>query len=246
MKINFLIFLLMTGIALSQNQPVQFIMQLESEINSNLKNYQTESPKFTTDLENEKKSVGLGIIYSLLLPGMGELYADAYDMGKYFTIADGILWGTYIGMSSYTSWQEDNYKSYAAVNAGVDNSNKDADYYATISEYSNIESYNDQKALERNFDEMYNEQVYFWKWQTSEERETYRDMWLSSEQTSNDLRFIVGGLLLNRVVSAINAARLVSKYNSRLEEQTSWNISVGFQSIPNLPTNLSLRFSQSF
>ena len=236
----------MTGIALSQNQPVQSIMQLESEINSNLKNYQTESPKFTTDLENEKKSVGLGIIYSLLLPGMGELYADAYDMGKYFTIADGILWGTYIGMSSYTSWQEDNYKSYAAVNAGVDNSNKDADYYATISEYSNIESYNDQKALERNFDEMYNEQVYFWKWQTSEERETYRDMWLSSEQTSNDLRFIVGGLLLNRVVSAINAARLVSKYNSRLEEQTSWNISVGFQSIPNLPTNLSLRFSQSF
>ncbi|HLG32812.1 MAG TPA: hypothetical protein VI362_07205 [Ignavibacteriaceae bacterium] len=246
MKINFLIFLLMTGTALSQDQSFQSIMQLESEINSNLKNYQTESPKFTTDLENEKKSVGLGIIYSLLLPGMGELYADAYDMGKYFTIADGILWGTYIGMSSYTSWQEDNYKSYAAVNAGVDNSNKDADYYATISEYSNIESYNDQKALERNFDEMYNEQVYFWKWQTSEERETYRDMWLSSEQTSNDLRFIVGGLLLNRVVSAINAARLVSKYNSRLEEQTSWNISVGFQSIPNLPTNLSLRFSQSF
>ena len=236
----------MTGTALSQDQSFQSIMQLESEINSNLKNYQTESPKFTTDLENEKKSVGLGIIYSLLLPGMGELYADAYDMGKYFTIADGILWGTYIGMSSYTSWQEDNYKSYAAVNAGVDNSNKDADYYATISEYSNIESYNDQKALERNFDEMYNEQVYFWKWQTSEERETYRDMWLSSEQTSNDLRFIVGGLLLNRVVSAINAARLVSKYNSRLEEQTSWNISVGFQSIPNLPTNLSLRFSQSF
>lgn len=236
----------MTGTALSQDQSFQSIMQLESEINSNLKNYQTESPKFTTDLENEKKSVGLGIIYSLLLPGMGELYADAYDMGKYFTIADGILWGTYIGMSSYTSWQEDNYKSYAAVNAGVDNSNKDADYYATIGEYSNIESYNDQKALERNFDEMYNEQVYFWKWQTSEERETYRDMWLSSEQTSNDLRFIVGGLLLNRVVSAINAARLVSKYNSRLEEQTSWNISVGFQSIPNLPTNLSLRFSQSF
>jgi len=246
MKFNPLILLLMTSTALSQNQPVQSIMQLETEINSNLEDYQTGTRKFNPVLENEKKSVGLGIIYSLLLPGMGELYADAYDMGKYFTIADGLLWGTYIGMSSYTSWQEDNYKSYAAANAGIDNNNKDADYYATISEYSNIEFYNDQKALERNFDEMYNEQAYFWKWQTTEERKAYRDMWLSSEQTSNDLRFVVGGLLLNRLVSAINAARLVSKYNSRLEEETSWNISVGFQNTPNLPTNLTLRFSQSF
>ncbi len=39
-----------------------------------------------------KKSVGLAAIYSLLLPGMGELYAEGFSSGKYFLIAEGVLW----------------------------------------------------------------------------------------------------------------------------------------------------------
>jgi hypothetical protein len=70
-------------------------------------------------------------------------------------------------------------------------------------------------------------------------------MWTSSEEASNNIRFIVGGLILNRVASAINAARLVSSYNKSLEE-VSWNVSVGFMNQPNLPTSLSLNFQKSF
>ncbi|MCK7525624.1 MAG: hypothetical protein MZV64_52480 [Ignavibacteriales bacterium] len=53
---------------------------------------------------------------------------------------------------------------------------------------------------------------------------------------ATDIRFVVGGLILNRLISAINAARLVSSYNKRLEEEVSWNFSVGFMNAPNLPT----------
>lgn len=245
MKIISLILLLLPYQIFSQIQETKSIQELKSSLNQSLENYDGVNVDLTSSIESEKKSVGLGIIYSLLLPGMGELYADAYNVGKYFTIADGILWGTFIGMSAYSSWQKDNYQTYAASQAGVDNSNKDEDYYATIGEYTSIESYNDQKALERNFDEMYTEQAYFWKWNSTEERKTYRDMWTSSEQTSNDVRFVVGGLILNRVASAINAARLVSSYNKSLEE-VSWNVSVGFMNRPNLPTSLSLNFQKSF
>jgi len=188
----------------------------------------------------------LGIVYSLLLPGMGELYADSYGTGKYFTIADGILWGTLIGMSAYSNWQEDSYKSYAATRAGVINENKDEDYYANIGDYTSVYTYNDQKALERNFDEMYDEETNFWKWSSTEERRSYRDMWNSSETASNNIRFVVGGLILNRVISAINAARSVSAYNKRLEEEVSWNFSVGFMNQPNLPTSLSFNVQKSF
>ncbi|HEY6627154.1 MAG TPA: hypothetical protein VIZ21_09375, partial [Ignavibacteriaceae bacterium] len=142
--------------------------------------------------------------------------------------------------------QEDNYKSYAATRAGVIHENKDEDYYANIGDYTSVYSYNDQKALERNFDEMYDEEVNFWKWNSTDERRTYRDMWNSSETASNNIQFVVGGLILNRIVSAINAARLVSSYNSRLEEEVSWNFSVGFMSQPNLPTSLTLNVQKSF
>lgn len=193
-----------------------------------------------------KKSAGQAILYSLLLPGMGELYAEGYDSGIYFTIADGVLWGVFIGMNVYGNWQQDRYISYAQSNAGISTASKDENYYATIGEYLDIDKYNDEKAFERNYAEMYDRDKYFWKWSTTEERKTYRDMWISSEQTLNDVQFVVGALILNRVISAINAARLVSKYNSNLKTESSWNVSVGVNTTTTLPTSLSLNFQQKF
>jgi hypothetical protein len=246
MKLFPLIFLLSSAILFSQTDNYKSIQELKSTLKNSEDPIQNTNINLSSNLSNEKKSVGVGIVYSLLLPGMGELYADAYNTGKYFTIADGVLWGTLIGMNAYSNIQEDNYKSYAATRAGVIHENKDEDYYANIGDYTSVYSYNDQKALERNFDEMYDEEANFWKWNSTDERRTYRDMWNSSETASNNIRFVVGGLILNRIVSAINAARLVSSYNSRIEEEVSWNFSVGFMNQPNLPTSLSLNVQKSF
>jgi len=246
MKLFPLILLLSSTILFSQTDEYKSIQELKNTVKNSDENIQTASINLNSNFSNEKKSVGLGILYSLLLPGMGELYADSYGTGKYFTIADGILWGTLIGMSAYSNWQEDSYKSYAATRAGVINENKDEDYYANIGDYTSVYSYNDQKALERNFDEMYDEETSFWKWSSTEERRSYRDMWNSSETASNNIRFVVGGLILNRVISAINAARSVSAYNKRLEEEVSWYFSVGFMNQPNLPTSLSFNVQKSF
>ena len=194
----------------------------------------------------QKKSTGLAIVYSLLLPGMGELYADAYDSGVYFTIADGDLWGTYIGMNVYGNWQKDRYITYAQTNGGITTENKDETYYATIGEYLDIDQYNDEKAFEYNFNEMYDIEKYFWKWNTSEERKNYRSMWVSSEQTFNDMRFVVWGLLLNRVVSAINAVRLVSRYNNNLSQEVGWNVTLGVQSYPDNTSSYNINFITSF
>jgi hypothetical protein len=230
--------------AAAQQRQNLSIQSLKNEINSIP--YSDDESKLNFSLEDSKKNAGLGVIYSLLLPGMGELYADAYDIGKYFTIAEGALWGAFIGMNVYSNWKESDYKSYAESRAGISTNGKDETYFATISAYSDIDSYNNEKALERNFDEMYDPDKYFWKWNSEVEREAFRDMWTSSEQTKNDIRFIVGGLILNRIASAINAARLVSAYNSRLEDELSWNFSVGFVNKPTLPTSLNLNFTANF
>ena len=239
--------MLSSTVIFSQTENPQSIQELKNSLMNSDVNYESSRISINSYLDSEKKSVGLGIVYSLLLPGMGELYADAYNVGKYFTFADGLLWGTFIGMNAYSNWQEDSYKSYAASEAGVINdANKDEDFYANIGDYTSVYTYNEQKALERNFDEMYDEQTNFWKWNSTDERRTYRDMWNSSETASNGIRFVVGGLILNRLISAINAARLVSAYNNRLEEEVSWNFSVGFMNTPNLPTSLALHVQKSF
>ena len=243
--IPILIILLTAGIC-AQQKTSTAVLQLEHNT-KDLQSQSSQSNFIYSELSNpEKKSAGLAILYSLLLPGMGELYAGNYNSGKYFTIADGILLSTYIGMNIYAGNKKDNYKSFAAANAEVNTEGKDDDYFATIGEYFSIDEYNDKKALDREFELMYNSDSYFWKWQSTEDRKIYRNMWSSSEQTYNDIRFVVGAMILNRVASAINAVRLVSAYNSNLEEDVSWNISMDLKNNLNLPTSLNLNFQTSF
>ncbi len=200
------------------------------------------------DQENsmQKKSAGLAIIYSLLLPGMGELYAGSYDSGVYFTVADGVLWGVFAGFNIYGTWQRNNYRSYAHSTGSVNLDGKDADYFANIGIYQDINVYNQVQDLNRDFNKTYDVNQYYWKWNTNDERKKYREMWSSSESAFNNVRFAVGALILNRLISAIGAVRAVSSYNKNLENQTSWNVSFGVDQKPTLPSSLTLNFTTNF
>ena len=245
MKKILILIILSTTCVFSQYNSQFKTLKLENSIKSTA-NLQTPPQKITYFAQDEsKKSPGIAILLSMLLPGMGELYADNYSSGKYFTVAEGALWGVYIGMNSYGNWLKDRYKSFAVASGGVNSHGKNADYYATIGNYSNIDEYNNSQALSQNFSQIYSSQ-YYWNWQSQNDRKAYRNMWVSSEQAHNDLRFVVGALILNRIASMINAVRLVSAYNKRVSDQMSWNVSVGVVNSYNLPSSLTFNFQTSF
>ena len=246
MKKFWLILLILATAVFAQQRKTLSTLDLEQEFKNPINSPGISVNQNSFEIPTEKKSPGLAILYSFLLPGMGELYANNYNSGKYFTIAEGIFWGTYIGMNVYANARENDYKAFAETYGSANISEKDADYFATIGQYDNIEIYNDEKALERNFDEMYDTEIYYWKWQNTEDRKTYRNIRTSSEQTFNDLRFVVGAMILNRIASAINAVRLVASYNSSLSEEMGWNLSVEMRNNINLPTSLNLNFQTSF
>jgi hypothetical protein len=241
MKLFLSALLFITSLTLAQTRS-QSSLTLKHQMIENLKKQPVD---LSYPVERTKKNTGLAIIYSLLLPGMGELYADGYSSGKYFTIAEGTLWGIFIGMNTYANWQRDRYKAYAVTNAGINTNGKNADFYATIADYSSVTDFNNQQALNRNFSDMFNAETNYWNWPSTEQRRTYRGMWSSSEQTFNDIRFVVGALIVNRIASAINAVRLVSAYNKNLESDLSWNVSVGLLNKAEFPTTLVLNFQTS-
>lgn len=244
---KFLIILSFLSIQMFAQENEQSFYSFKQQITENISSVESVTSSFEFDDVKKKKSTGLAILYSMVLPGMGELYAGSYDSGIYFTVADGVLWGTYIGMNVYGNWQKDRYINYAVNNAGINTNSKDEAYYATISAYMDIDEYNDEKAFERDYVAMYNNiNTYYWKWNTNDERKEFRKMWKSSEQTFNNFRFVVGALLLNRVVSAINAVRLVSKYNNNLNQEVGWNVSSGIQNMPDNSYAYQINFSTSF
>ena len=220
-------------------QATKSMLSMKDQIRQNIQS--TTNNVVPVIVESSKKSVGLAIIYSILLPGMGELYAGSYNSGKYFTIAEATLWGTYIGMNTYSGWQKNRYHSYAASNGGVNIAGKNDDYYANIGIWDNIDAYNDDKARSAEFNKMYNTETEYWKW-SGTDRKTYRAMWTAGEQWHNNLRFVVGGLVLNRVISAINAARIVVTHNKKASQEFGWNISAGVSNFATLPPGVIVNF----
>lgn len=247
---------LVSSIAFAQTRPTGNILELKTIQSQNHMILSSSDEYRVSSIENpissfpdvgsEKKSAALGVLYSLLLPGMGELYANRYDAGKYFTIADGVLWSVFAGFNIYGNWQEKNYKSFAESKGGIVNNGKDADYYANIGNYLSIDEYNAAMDLQGSFNKVYDTSTHYWKWDSNDQRREYRNMWTSSEQAFNNERFAIGALILNRVISAINAVRLVNAYNKNLNQQISWNIYFNVENKPTLPTQLTFNFVRSF
>ncbi len=225
-------------------QPVQHKSLIE--LKNNVRIINNQKNELFPEITYKKKSIGLAILYSFLLPGMGELYADSYGSGKYFTIADAVFWSTFAGFNIYGNWEENNYKSFAESSGGISLTGKNDKYFANIGIYRNINEYNNAMRLNREFNKVYDTKTHYWHWASSAQKKEYRNMWTSSQNAYNNIRFAVGALILNRIASVINAVRLVVAYNKHLKKGISWNVSFGIINNPTLPTGFRINYITTF
>ena len=66
--------------------------------------------------KKKKKSVGLGILLSALLPGAGEFYGENYLKAAIFFGVELLAWGTYFYFENKGNTKTDEYKAYADAN----------------------------------------------------------------------------------------------------------------------------------
>lgn len=162
-----------------------------------------------------KKSIPLAVGLSFLFPGMGELYVGDYRVGKYLTGSEIALWISYLSMNFYGKWIRDDARTFASIHANVSLTGKDSKYFVNIGNYSDIYQYNERKLQERKETQLYDPNSdYYWKWNSEENRLKYRQMRIKSDDVLNNTQFILGAILANHIISAVNAGRLAIKYNS--------------------------------
>lgn len=207
MKLKFLVFFILVS-----TLSAQFKDQLTPTQSVDVSN------KFSIGKENNEKSKTLAFILSLAIPGLGEYYLNRFDAGKYFLIAEAGLWLSLYGFDYYGKFQRENYINFAKVNGGVNLSGKDDKYWAIVGNYLNINDYNNEKLLNRQFNALYNENTHYWYWKSNEERKKYRNLWLSSESAFNNKQFPISLIIINHIASAINAAFMAKNYNEKLNE----------------------------
>ncbi len=207
---------------------------------------------------SNKKSPKKAILFSLLLPGTGELYANSKTWGYTFLILEATAFGGYTAFSLNESWTRRDYRNLAIAHAKV--SDPENDYFTGLApgyseqnpkygydfiSYEGPEGYNeDVRAFARliypddaDKREVYiNENLcpekYSWTWEEKSYRRTYWDLrdkaWTANKRKKN----IIAVLFLNRVLSAVNAARCTRNYNKN-QETVSNSLQVGFTILEN-------------
>ena len=195
-----------------------------------------------------RKSPGLAAVYSLIIPGMGELYAGNFASGKYFLASEGILWLTYAAFEIYGNTVRADARLYAVTYAGVNAAGKTDQFFVDVGNFLNVADYNDKKLRDRNPSLVYDPAAgYSWQWGSDAQRQTFRDMRVHSENMFNNKKFVGAAILVNHVASAINAARAAISHNAAMKDLLGdLNVSAAVLGNPVAPSGIMITLSRGF
>ncbi len=222
-----------------------FSQKLEFELISGIKE---NNVTFAEQIIPQKKNPGVAVIYSLLLPGMGELYADGFQYGIYSLSSEAVLWLTYIGFQKYGAIVQNDARTFAATHAGANIFGKDEKYFVNLGNFVDTYEYNGKKLRDREIEKVYDVNAgYYWSWDSDANRKTYRAMRVSSDKVFNSGKFVIGAIVANHIISAINAARLVRLYNNNITGRLeSWRIESELHGNGLFPAGISLSIIHMF
>ncbi len=162
----------------------------------------------------EHRSPTLAALASFVVPGLGELYAGRYDLGKYSTISEVSLWVLYTGLELYSNQVRNDAINYAKVYAGADVAGKSSQFFVDIGNFLNTEDYNIKKVHDGTYGLIYSNPSYQWQWQSDANRAEFKNLRIKADSYLNYGRYTLAVIFLNHLISAIDAGRLAANFNA--------------------------------
>lgn len=152
------------------------------------------------------------VIKSILIPGWGEKSLQNIKRARIFSNIELSLWTACIGSYTFSYHQMLKYESFAVEHADVDAIGKNHKYWVDIGNYINLDDHNNEHMRWRHLDELYDESDQ-WSWDTRSNMEKFELMRIRSDYFSKAGEYILGAIVLNHIVSAIDALYLVRLEN---------------------------------
>lgn len=163
------------------------------------------------------KSPARAAVLSLVLPGLGEMYAGGPRSARFFLVTEGIFW---TGMATFRfleTYRIDAYRAHAAAHAGIRLQSLPE---SVIKEVGIFESIYERNQRERflagehaNLRAESAGQV--WEWDSEASRVKFQDLRSKATSAEQKAFLFVGGLIFNRFASALNAAYIARKTQPR-------------------------------
>lgn len=183
---------------------------------------EVEKPADEPYVGSNQKSMGRAILYSALIPGWGEHYAGQKKKARFFFAAEVATWVAYFSYRSYGKWRKDDMFRYASEKAGADLNDKDDQFYDMVGFYENLDEYNSLgRVSDPDRPYYYDTTNYYWHWNSSDDRNEYREIKNSYRAAYKNSETIIGLAVLSRLFSVIDAIRDVRKHNRHIGDAFS-------------------------
>ncbi len=158
-------------------------------------------------------SPGSGAFFkSLLIPGWGQLSQDRPKAATFFLASEATLILTSVGMQTYGGWLRNDYRAIAAASAGIpDGGNRAHGMYVDMGNWDTAAEFNQARQRDRDYGRQYISANDQWNWTNDAERERFKHIRLNSDKTLDAVKFAVGAVVLNHLVSAIEASSYTRK-----------------------------------
>jgi hypothetical protein len=191
------------------------------------------APAVTETRSSKISNRGAAMLASIILPGSGELLANAKNRGEAMLWLDGLLWAGWAGCSWFRTSREQDARLIAKKYAGADITINDPKYYRALERYKNAWEYNEdirREARELYPDDpdaqrrYYESRGYFgtsqWNWCSDSIRiYSYWQTRRSARDAGMTVSFITAALVLNRLVSLLDCIFFTPKpvFSPRVE-----------------------------
>ena len=145
-------------------------------------------------------------LQSLVVPGWGQYSLGKKNAALGFFGAEALLIGSMFTLRAYGESARTDYEAMAATYAGV-RGDHGHDYYVDVGNWMSVDDFNERRLQERSFDELYTTEADRWEWDSDQHRAEMRNRRIKSDRAFNSVLYLIGGLVLNHVASAIHAGR---------------------------------------
>ncbi len=155
------------------------------------------------------------VLSSLVIPGSGEFTLQQNDRGRAFLLMEGLLWLSVISCNSASDYMDQTMRGFASNHAGVQTAGKDDQFWIDIGNYNTRDAFNDEHRRWRETDALYDmTEEWNWSWDSTPSRKEFERMRIRRDRLHLSGKFLVGGIVINHVVSAIDALYLNRKLSN--------------------------------
>ena len=149
------------------------------------------------------------VIKSLIIPGWGQKSLGKVKRARLFNYLESGILLTLISSSTFSNIEKKNYIAFASKHAAISSSGKNHKFWVDIGNYNTIEDYNNEHLRNREMDDLYpDDKKWSWDWDLDSNRKIFENKRIRADQLELFATFSVGALVLNHIVSSIDALYL--------------------------------------